>query len=179
MDIVQFLADLPDWWAVILLLLMCTPYGVIALVGWFFDRRWRCYAFSANVGDPLLCVAMLIGRQVVLDGNIGGSPECLEWASAAVAIIIMVTMMTIRLKTKTPFDGGAWYHDVVTTPLVTYLMLCSFVVVFSGDGKTEFGTTEQKNVFVSCFVLWAGLVWYDLRSGRWNQPKWMLEHFWN
>lgn len=158
------LAVLPIW-ATALILYMMT-IGVIFVLRDRYEGLFYNTSYSAMLGDGALIGVVLMAAEILKRGVVS-LPEFPQsvYFHICFALVGGVLGCFWWLRISHPQQWGDVYHHLVIVPLVVYLGLTLLPVIYYN------GTRMEVIATICLIALWAGLVVYDLRSGRLDQRK--------
>jgi len=141
-----------------------TPFGV--------NVSWS----GATLGDSLcLYSVMLIGWTIFRRGFVlplWWTPSLLLWFHTFVFILsffgwALFTMYTFSARQGHLLDR---YHDLVAAPTWTYFIITLVPIIYL------FGTWTELVAAHLLGLAWFGLLWFDLKTGRFVQPTWIVNN---
>jgi len=162
--IFALLARVPMWATVFVALVvgMAIPFVIADRTsGLFFN-----FSYSGMIGDICLLTVVLIGatviqREVPIPSWFAGMWPQIIWFAACIAVgVFLVTVAT-------PWPIATWpdrYHNAVTVSLFLFLVPLMALAILYGGNRTE------TTVALLLIAIWGGLVVYDFKNDRMDQP---------
>lgn len=129
--------------------------------GLFFN-----FSYSGMVGDICLLTVVLVGIAVIQRG--ASLPAWLaNGTTQAIWLVLCIVVGILLVTISTPWPTATWpdrYHNCVVVPLFLFFTPLAVLATLYNGNRVE--------VVVSLLLIatWGGLVVYDFRDGRINQP---------
>ncbi len=170
-DIYWVLQNTPIW-ATALVLWFSTD-GMIHLMRDRFEGLGYQVSYAAKFGDAGLVAAVLIAATLLQRDGVQ-VPDVLNggFAQLFVALACILLGAVVSIKTIGHRSGhlADIYHDVVIGPAILFFTITLLPVYWLNARWWEW------MVLAVAVVVWALLVWFDIKTNRMNQREWLRRH---
>lgn len=161
------LSRLPIWASSVGL--YAVTLGALFVVRDVFEGLPYQVAYSALLGDAALGAAVLVGATVLHRGEPLPSLYSCGYFHALAALVSVAFGVSWWFLDR-PSHWGDIYHHLVIAPLIFYLASTLLPVIVINGTKTE------RICALSCVVIWASLIGFDVTHERMNQRQWLERH---
>ena len=148
-------------------IIYCILYSALWIGRWVFEGKGYDVAYSSKIGDFGLVLIIMMAAKVLKNPAIHPAlwieSPIFHWVIGIGAILAGIIFYLV---TRPKYGMDIW-HSLVILPLFVYFIISVLPIYILYASHT------RQVIALTLLLVWAGLVVYDIKSGRLDQRTWI------